>query len=257
MNPSPLLPGIILHQLVGSSATSNGIQFIPAFFEFEHEEENDSMMVARPEYRLEKSRLGSLDLRTLMGSYGDFESTLLTAWVRARIPAIFGYQPPRAQFIRKPEVLGISFLAVPPWDKPEDIRIVPFTCTSWDYREPGLVFRSTEENGDAKRRIAEAFWDLLTCRPLDLHPFEEFIYDEFDDEGPLREGFGRGRLFMQGMHDIEVEELRWDEHATWQDDLPYCCPDCDGTGVEDWFPFTEDCLTCGGTGGISWGVPAS
>jgi len=91
------------------------------------------------------------------------------AWVRARIPVVFGFTP---EFPRDAEkcLMDVGFVAVPPhrrWG-------YPFVCTDY-YGRAKLWFSPDGPRKSRKAAIARAFWSLLLAEPDDLVDFEEEV----------------------------------------------------------------------------------
>lgn len=149
--------GSLLH-VFGMPAQHSGFTFIPA----EVELEGDSFSL---EYRL-CDQIGDEApsiLRYALSRQFD------AAWVRARIPATFGFTP---EFVDvEKSLLYIGFVAVP-----EDKLVgYPFICTD-HYGRSALMFSDHGPEKTVKQAIASAFWRLLIEHPVDLADFEERVY---------------------------------------------------------------------------------
>lgn len=91
------------------------------------------------------------------------------AWVRARIPHVFGFTPGLAEVEKA--LLDVGFVAVS-----EDYQTgYPFVCTD-HYGRSGLGFSDEGPEESVKRAIAGAFWGLLIRDPEDLVDFEQKVY---------------------------------------------------------------------------------
>jgi len=185
--------------------------------------------------------------------------------VRARIPRLFHFVPLLCANNWQP-LVNVAFLAVGRFDRASFPTAHPFVCTEgFDPRddlkeEPlvGLSFSQAGPNGEAKARIAKSFWSLFLREPQDLEPFEDNYFNE-GAWGYSLVGFERGSFFMESVseHAYEYEtgdgrEYEVFPHFAFPQGEMFRCLDCDGTGIEDLFPFIEDCATCRGTGFVTW-----
>lgn len=91
------------------------------------------------------------------------------AWVRARIPNVFGFTPHLAEVEKS--LLDVGFVAV----AEEALVCYPFICSD-HYGRSALMFSDEGPDGDVKRSIAAAFWDVLMQNPDDLSDFAERVY---------------------------------------------------------------------------------
>jgi hypothetical protein len=91
------------------------------------------------------------------------------AWVRARIPSLFGNTPETSE--AEKSLLYAGFVAV-------DVDCAagyPFVCTD-HYGRSALMFSDDGPEEPVKRSIARAFWSVLLQEPVELTDFEERIY---------------------------------------------------------------------------------
>jgi hypothetical protein len=91
------------------------------------------------------------------------------AWVRARIPNVFGFTPEPAEIEKS--LLYSGFVAV---TKDQSV-CYPFLCTD-HYGRAALMFSNDGPEEAVKRAIADAFWGGLAQDPGDLMDFEERVY---------------------------------------------------------------------------------
>jgi hypothetical protein len=91
------------------------------------------------------------------------------AWVRARIPGLFGFTPDVAEVEKA--LLETGFAAV----AEEGAVCYPFVCTD-HYGRSALMFSDDGPDEAVKRSIAAAFWGSLLRDPDDLADFEERVY---------------------------------------------------------------------------------
>ena len=91
------------------------------------------------------------------------------AWVRARIPKVFGFTPRPAEVEKA--LIDVGFVAVAD-DHPTGY---PFLCTDY-YGRAALGFSNRGPENPLKRAIADAFWELLIQEPDDLAAFEQKVY---------------------------------------------------------------------------------
>jgi len=236
-------PGIILYDIVGLPVGTGDVLLVPALFDFCDEGEGTA-----------ECHLGTFgpDLPWLRGLFNCFDlhdETVLQYWLRARIPAAFGLRPATGGDQGRYDLLEYPFLAVVPSGSAATLAAIPFVCAE-GYSGPGLIFPKTGFDAAAKLRVAEAFWSMLLESPESIAPFEEWVYD---DEAGLQKVYGsRGLLCICDLEDSDDGERRYDAHLAPFNGEKFPCPDCGGSGVEDAYPFTEDCATCGGTGLVSW-----
>jgi hypothetical protein len=90
------------------------------------------------------------------------------AWVRARIPAVFGFTPPLAQVEKA--LLDVGFIAIDMETSP--LEAIPFSCTDY-YGRTRLEF--ADDDDDRSSEVALAFWSALLAKPEVLHDFEERV----------------------------------------------------------------------------------
>jgi hypothetical protein len=238
-----LIPEIVLYDIVGLPAAAGPILFVPALFDFRAESEG------AVEYHLSDFEPDLPRLYALFNCFDLSDELVLQYWVRARIPCAFSLRPPVGGDRHRYDVLDFPFLAVLPSGSGATLTAVPFVCVE-GFSGPGLTFRKSDTDNETKRKVAAAFWSIL-LRDLDtIAPFEEWVYD--DESGVQKVGCGRGFLFVSDLEDWEDGGLRYDHHLSPFPGELFCCPDCWGSGVEDLFPFTEDCVTCNGTGLVTW-----
>jgi hypothetical protein len=238
------IPGIEFHGVRGSPAEADGVLFLPALFDFDDP--------AGPFLRFDLTAAAPVgDWLGADDPYLD-EAALLVYWARARIPRVFGFHPVSGWEADRDEVLDVPFLAVRLEPEICLSRAVPFLCVE-GRRGPQLVFRTGEEDADLARRVAAAFWSLLLGDPGDLAEFRDLVYDP---EGYwYTVAYERGRLSVDDFPDEDAgydPDCEPDAHAAALRRERFPCPDCDGTGIEHWEPYTEDCATCGGTGAVTW-----
>lgn len=91
------------------------------------------------------------------------------AWVRARIPRLFGFKPEAAEVEKA--LLCTGFAAV----TADGAVCYPFVCTD-HYGMAALMFSDDGPEMSVKQAVAEAFWDALRQDPDDLADFEERVY---------------------------------------------------------------------------------
>jgi hypothetical protein len=174
-------------------------------------------------------------------------------WVRARLPRVFGFSPPLCANNWQP-LVNAGFLAVRRVPHDEKVTAYAFACTEGYgpadglQEEPliGLRFSSVGPDAVTQAEIATAIWSLLLQDPADLEPFSDYAYHPCS--GYTLVGYEQGLYFS-----IDASMIYWPETSDLQlaQFFPIelsKCPDCDGTGVEDWFPYNDDCQTCQGTG---------
>jgi hypothetical protein len=91
------------------------------------------------------------------------------AWVRARIPGLFGFTPEPAEVEKA--LLYVGFVAV----TEGGAVCYPFICTD-HYGKSALVFSDDGPEEAVKRSIADGFWGALAREPEDLTDFEQRVH---------------------------------------------------------------------------------
>jgi hypothetical protein len=91
------------------------------------------------------------------------------AWVRARLPQVFGFIPDVSEVEKS--LLDVGFVAVPAGNKVG----FPFVCSDY-YGQAGLLFSPEGPDRETQATIAAAFWSLLLQAPEDLADFEASVY---------------------------------------------------------------------------------
>jgi hypothetical protein len=91
------------------------------------------------------------------------------AWVRARLPSLFGFTPELAEVEKS--LLYAGFVAVPEGES----FCYPFISTD-HYGRSALMFSDAGPGDAVKRSIADAFWDALALDAEDLTDFAERVY---------------------------------------------------------------------------------
>jgi len=123
-----------------------------------------------------------------------FEKQYDAAWVRARLPRVFGFTP---EFVEEVEsaLLDVGFIATA-----EDGRTMAFVCADVHGRA-GLRFPAAPtEESSGRRRAAEAFWSLLLLDADELADFEQMVYHEPADVW-LKMGCLHAQLFCEQSED--------------------------------------------------------
>lgn len=115
------------------------------------------------------------------------EEDIDAAWVRARIPSVFGYTPDAAEVEKA--LLYCGFVAV----NAERTVGYPFVCTD-HYGRSALMFSDDGPDEPVKRSIAQAFWGVLLENPEQLTDFEERVYHPGASVW-LSYGCERGRVY--------------------------------------------------------------
>jgi hypothetical protein len=147
-----------LLNVYGTPARSGGYTFMAAYVELD-------------------GGSGSLDYR-LRDQFGDMAPPALrypirqgfdAAWVRARIPNIFGFTPGPAEIEKA--LLDLGFVAV----TGDGSVCYPFFCMD-HYGETALLFSDLGPEGIIKRSIADAFWGVMIQDPDELADFEQRVH---------------------------------------------------------------------------------
>lgn len=122
---------------------------------------SEGVMVSR---RLKKHVEGTTLPKALRGPIsGDYEA----AWVRARIPRVFAYEPAAPEVDKT--LLWETFVAIK-----DDVGYV-FACSD-HYGKASLGFDPQGPNDATCDAIAAAFWSLLLTKPDDLADFKARVH---------------------------------------------------------------------------------
>jgi len=147
-----------LHDVIGRPASHSGVTFVPALVEL------DGTMFSTEFY-----------LRDFAGPQppvvlaGPMQQQFDAAWVRARLPVVFGFVPEVAEVEKA--LLDVGFVAVP-----ERSSVgIPFVCTDY-YGRTGLTFSPEGPDRAIQALIARAFWPLLLQEPDELADFSARVY---------------------------------------------------------------------------------
>lgn len=114
-------------------------------------------------------------LRDLVGTRppdilaGPIEHHYDVAWVRGRLPRVFGFTPELSEVEKS--LLDVGFIAV----EAGSSVAFPFVCCDY-YGRTRLMFSPEGPAHDTQRKIATAFWSLLLADPEDLEDFEATVY---------------------------------------------------------------------------------
>jgi hypothetical protein len=92
------------------------------------------------------------------------------AFVRARIPCVFGYTPTYDEEQEK-SLLSEGFVAVLPDGK----TAIPFECTDY-YGRSSLMFSGDGPEESVRSQIADAFWELMASEPNALEDFGQDVF---------------------------------------------------------------------------------
>lgn len=91
------------------------------------------------------------------------------AWVRARLPCVFGFTPQLSEVEKS--LLDVGFVAVAVGTSIG----IPFICTDY-YGRTGLMFSPDGPDQGTRAKIASAFWSVLLQLPDDLIDFDATVY---------------------------------------------------------------------------------
>jgi hypothetical protein len=143
-----------LIDVCGRSAKSNGFTFVPAKVPL------SGTMFSREHNFEEHSKFP----RAHIPEFAD------AAFVRARIPCIFGYTPVYDEEHEK-ALLSDGFVAV----LPDSNTAIPFECSDY-YGRTGLVFSENGPDEGIRRQIADAFWVIVASDSDNLDDFEQTVF---------------------------------------------------------------------------------
>lgn len=184
-----------------------------------------------------------------------FSSGIYSAlWVRARLPAVFGYAPTVGGDMLRQSFLAQGFLAVEGARSRADLRTSPFVCTD-EADGPELLFPGSLPL-EIREAVSGEFWSLLLSDPFDLRPFRGHFYDDYDHDcdGPLEAGLDRAGFYVESVGNWDSEDGRvvYDGHFGYPIRETRPCEECGGTGEESFCPAGAVCEICQGTGEVSW-----
>lgn len=120
-------------------------------------------------------------------------------WVRARIPAIFGFTPLSLPFADyKYALLEQTFMACQQSSTNGDWVAYPFICEDYDLRV-GLEFIPDTSLTEVYESIAKTFWELLLLEPDRVHSFCDgyLHYNELGNEEWLLVAFKHERCIIE------------------------------------------------------------
>lgn len=132
-----------LHDVTGRPAKHGGFTIMPA------EVELDGVMF-EPSFRLNELPADCVPPVLRVPIERQFD----VAWVRARLPVVFGCAPEPSE--REKTFLLQGFVAVP--DGADEG--IAFQCSDY-YGKTSLTFSQTEDDEHLKDRVADAFWGVL------------------------------------------------------------------------------------------------
>lgn len=147
-----------LHDVFGKPATHGHFTFVPAAIELDGNG-----------FSTEFSLRDAARERPPATLARPIEQQYDAAWVRARLPRVFGFTPERSEVEKS--LLDVGFVAVAIGSS----VCIPFICAD-DYGRTGLVFSSDGPDRDTQATIAAAFWSLLLQSPDDLMDFKATVY---------------------------------------------------------------------------------
>ncbi len=149
-----------LHDVVGRPAKQAGFTIVPAQVEL------DGMMF-QPSFCL--NELASERIPPVLRV--PIEQQFDVAWVRARLPVVFGLTPEPSEIEKT--FLNHGFVAVPEGSD----EGVAFECSDY-YGKTSLTFSDAEVDESLKARAADAFWALLLSEPDALADFTGRSYHD-------------------------------------------------------------------------------
>ena len=165
-----------LHNVYGFPAEMNGFRFVPAVVGLDgngfdsrfplREHVTDTLRRDAQDAQLELPFVTPAEIpgreinRAPAVLLAPIKRDFDAAWVRGRIPRVFGFTPGPAG--AEKALLHEGFLAVVP-----DRRVAyPFICTDY-YGKTSLMFSPYGPEESTQRTIARSFWDLLLRDPED------------------------------------------------------------------------------------------
>lgn len=147
-----------LHDVNGRPARHGGFTIVPANVELEG-------IAFHPSFALDELPADDLPpvLREAIEHHFD------VAWVRARLPAVFGCAPDPSE--REKTLLLQGFVAV----RDGADEALAFECSD-HYGRTSLTFSEAEGDEQLKADVADAFWSVLLAEPDALADFSARCY---------------------------------------------------------------------------------
>ena len=147
-----------LHDVIGRAARSDGFTFVPAVLDLDGNSFSSPFSLSD----LSSERIPPV-LRVPIRQEFD------AAWIRARLPCVFGFTPPPAE--TEKALLDVAFVAVPDGSD----EGVPIVCSDY-YGHSSIYFAAVESDRPLKERVANAFWSVLLSEPEQLADFQTSVY---------------------------------------------------------------------------------
>ncbi|OUL32141.1 hypothetical protein [Nostoc sp. 106C] len=189
-----------LWRVLGQPVQHNGFIFVPVLGELyngiairPYRREEEAPMFPLTDY------LGNQVPKLVKSCRTDFTELVDAVWVRARIPAIFGFTPLSLPFPDyKYALIEQMFVACEQCSVNGDWLAYPFICEDYDLRV-GLRFSPDPLFIETYERIAKAFWELLLLEPENVQPFcDAYLhYDELFEEEWLIVVFKDGECIVE------------------------------------------------------------
>ena len=147
-----------LHDVLAKAEARDGFSIVPAMVELNG-----------------RSFSTGVELRDVVGQHPPavlarpIEQHYDAAWVRGRLPRVFGFTPVISEVEKS--LLDVGFVAVAFGGSVG----FPFVCADY-YGRTGLMFSPEGPDEKSQAKIASAFWSLLLHSPDDLEDFEAAVY---------------------------------------------------------------------------------
>jgi len=186
-------------------------------------------------------------------SFDHEEATFL--WLRGRIAAIFGIQPPFSQGLY--DIFQLAFAVVHTQNYPVRLNMMAVTGGNiGDYGGCELDFAfhfdAHVESNVRKLAIAELLAELLR-KPDDIKEYFDYVSDGCDvtmiefNRTAARFTLKSGSMISGDFDDELDPHLGWGYFSTRE------CPDCNGLGEEyTIYPMRQTCEHCNGDGRVHW-----
>jgi hypothetical protein len=147
-----------LQDVFGKPGTHDGFTFVPAAVKLD----GDGFSTDYYLRDLAGDRLPMILAQPIERQYD-------AAWVRARLPLVFGFTPELSE--GENSLLNVGFIAAAAGSSVG----FPFLCTDY-YGRTGLMFSEEGPDENIKAKIAAAFWSLLLQSPNEVADFEAAVY---------------------------------------------------------------------------------
>ncbi|BCL39467.1 hypothetical protein [Nostoc sp. MS1] len=197
---SIVIKGGWFHQILGKSAQNAGFAFIAVLGDLENGTQVNTYPNVDEKFVFPLSNyIDDKSTDILLIDTDVFAEPVNEVWVRARVPAIFGFNILFSQFVPdyKYGLIGQTFIACEQ-KSTGDWEAYLFICEGYNLSAK-LRFYPDDSLIETYKSIAKAFWELLLLEPEHICTFCDgyLHYNEFDDEEWHNVVFNRGQVSME------------------------------------------------------------